>query len=98
MFKSVHCFPIFCLHVCGSSSKVEMGKWIEDLNIAIDMAKKSQEKSSIFLDAGLGDHSNRKNFYWPQYYVKTYGNYGTLSGVCLYVEFFFMLSAAEEET
>lgn len=45
---------------CGSSSKVEMGKWIEDLNMAIDMAKKSQEKSSIFLDPGLGDHSNRK--------------------------------------
>lgn len=37
-----------------------MGKWIEDLNMAIDMAKKSQEKSSIFLDPGLGDHSNRK--------------------------------------
>lgn len=35
-------------------------KWIEDLNMAIDMAKKSQEKSSIFLDPGLGDHSNRK--------------------------------------
>lgn len=39
-----------------------MGKWIEDLNMAIDIAKKSQEKSSIFLDAGLGDHSNRKTF------------------------------------
>lgn len=48
--------------VCDYSSKVEMGKWIEDLNLAIDMAKKSQEKSSIFLDADLGDHSNRKSF------------------------------------
>lgn len=28
--------------------------------MAIDMAKKSQEKSSIFLDPGLGDHSNRE--------------------------------------
>lgn len=46
--------------VCDFSSKVEMGKWIEDLNLAIDMAKKSQEKSSIFLDAGLSDRSNRK--------------------------------------
>lgn len=46
--------------MCLSSSKVEMGKWIEDLNLAIDMAKKSQEKSSIFLDAGLSDRSNRK--------------------------------------
>lgn len=45
------------------SSKVDMGKWIEDLNMAIDAAKKLQEKSSIFLDAGLGDHSNRKRFY-----------------------------------
>ena len=51
----------FCLvSFCVFSSKVEMGKWIEDLNLAIDMAKKSQEKSSIFLDAGLSDRSNRK--------------------------------------
>lgn len=39
-----------------------MGKWIEDLNFAIDMARKSQDKSSIFLDPGLGDHSNREFF------------------------------------
>lgn len=37
-----------------------MGKWIEDMNFAIDMARKSQEKSSIFLDTGLGDRSNRE--------------------------------------
>lgn len=42
-----------------------MGKWIEDLNAAIDMARTSQEKSSIFLDAGLGDHSNREFFFYP---------------------------------
>ncbi|XP_010738086.1 FERM, ARHGEF and pleckstrin domain-containing protein 2 isoform X2 [Larimichthys crocea] len=56
-----HCFTIYSAQrtiVVAASSKVEMGKWIEDLNLAIDMAKKSQEKSSIFLDAGLGDHSN----------------------------------------
>ncbi|XP_049444719.1 FERM, ARHGEF and pleckstrin domain-containing protein 2 isoform X2 [Epinephelus fuscoguttatus] len=56
-----HCFTIYSAQrtiVVAASSKVEMGKWIEDLNMAIDMAKKSQEKSSIFLDAGLGDHSN----------------------------------------
>lgn len=52
----------FCLYLWDFSSKVEMGKWIEDLNMAIDMAKKSHEKSSIFLDTGLGDHSNRKTF------------------------------------
>ncbi|XP_037325173.2 FERM, ARHGEF and pleckstrin domain-containing protein 2 isoform X2 [Pungitius pungitius] len=56
-----HCFTIYSAQrtvVVAASSKVEMGKWIEDLNMAIDLAKKSQEKSSIFLDAGLGDHSN----------------------------------------
>ena len=37
-----------------------MGKWIEDLNLAIDMAKKSHEKSTIFFDPGLSDRSNRK--------------------------------------
>lgn len=59
-----HCFTIYSAQrtiVVAASSKVEMGKWIEDLNIAIDMAKKSQEKSSIFLDAGLSDHSNRSS-------------------------------------
>ncbi|XP_068449328.1 FERM, ARHGEF and pleckstrin domain-containing protein 2 isoform X2 [Clinocottus analis] len=56
-----HCFTIYSAQrtiVVAASSKVEMGKWIEDMNMAIDLAKKSQEKSSIFLDAGLGDHSN----------------------------------------
>uniref|UniRef100_A0A4W6DCF5 FERM, ARH/RhoGEF and pleckstrin domain protein 2 n=1 Tax=Lates calcarifer TaxID=8187 RepID=A0A4W6DCF5_LATCA len=43
-----HCFTIYSAQrtiVVAASSKVEMGKWIEDLNLAIDMAKKSQEKS-----------------------------------------------------
>uniref|UniRef100_A0A672MZ76 FERM, ARHGEF and pleckstrin domain-containing protein 2 n=1 Tax=Sinocyclocheilus grahami TaxID=75366 RepID=A0A672MZ76_SINGR len=31
-------------------SKVEMNKWIEDLNMAIDMSKKCQEKSDLLLD------------------------------------------------
>ncbi|KAM6921749.1 FERM, ARHGEF and pleckstrin domain-containing protein 2 isoform 2-T2 [Xenentodon cancila] len=56
-----HCFTIYSAQrtiVVAASSKVEMGKWIEDLNMAIDLAKKSQEKSNIFLDTGLGDHSN----------------------------------------
>ncbi|XP_073331807.1 FERM, ARHGEF and pleckstrin domain-containing protein 2 isoform X3 [Pagrus major] len=59
-----HCFTIYSAQrtiVVAASSKVEMGKWIEDLNIAIEMAKKSQEKSSIFLDPGFGDHSNRSS-------------------------------------
>ncbi|XP_039984174.1 FERM, ARHGEF and pleckstrin domain-containing protein 2 isoform X1 [Xiphias gladius] len=59
-----HCFTIYSAQrtiVVAASSKVEMGKWIEDLNLAIDMAKKSQEKSSIFLDAELSDRSNRSS-------------------------------------
>ncbi|XP_075882744.1 FERM, ARHGEF and pleckstrin domain-containing protein 2 isoform X3 [Nelusetta ayraudi] len=59
-----HCFTIYSAQrtvVVAASSKVEMGKWIEDLNVAIDMAKKSQEKSSVFLEPGLGDHSNRSS-------------------------------------
>ncbi|XP_041861514.1 FERM, ARHGEF and pleckstrin domain-containing protein 2 isoform X2 [Melanotaenia boesemani] len=56
-----HCFTIYSAQrtiVVAASSKVEMGKWIDDLNMAIDMAKKSQDKSSIFLDTGLTDRSN----------------------------------------
>ncbi|XP_034737041.1 FERM, ARHGEF and pleckstrin domain-containing protein 2 isoform X5 [Etheostoma cragini] len=59
-----HCFTIYSAQrtiVVAASSQVEMGKWIEDLNMAIDMAKKSQEKSNIFFDAGLGDRSNRSS-------------------------------------
>ncbi|XP_071373661.1 FERM, ARHGEF and pleckstrin domain-containing protein 2 isoform X1 [Centroberyx affinis] len=59
-----HCFTIYSAQrtiVVAASSKVEMGKWIEDLNMAIEMAKKSQEKSNIFLDTGLGDRSNRSS-------------------------------------
>uniref|UniRef100_A0AAQ4PWX3 FERM, ARH/RhoGEF and pleckstrin domain protein 2 n=1 Tax=Gasterosteus aculeatus aculeatus TaxID=481459 RepID=A0AAQ4PWX3_GASAC len=42
-----HCFTIYSAQrtvVVAASSRVEMGKWIEDLNLAIDLAKKSQEK------------------------------------------------------
>ncbi|XP_043984536.1 FERM, ARHGEF and pleckstrin domain-containing protein 2 isoform X2 [Gambusia affinis] len=56
-----HCFTIYSAQrtiVVAASSKVEMGKWIEDLNMAIDLAKKSQEKSGVFLSTGLNDHSN----------------------------------------
>ncbi|XP_060775747.1 FERM, ARHGEF and pleckstrin domain-containing protein 2 isoform X2 [Neoarius graeffei] len=59
-----HCFTIYSAQrtiVVAASSKVEMTKWIEDLNMAIDIAKKSQEKSEIFLDPSLCDHSNRSS-------------------------------------
>uniref|UniRef100_A0A8C9W7G0 FERM, ARHGEF and pleckstrin domain-containing protein 2 n=1 Tax=Scleropages formosus TaxID=113540 RepID=A0A8C9W7G0_SCLFO len=58
-----HCFTIYAAQrtiVVAASSKVEMTKWIEDLNMAIDMAKKSREKSEIVLDPGLCDRSNSK--------------------------------------
>ncbi|XP_053083409.1 FERM, ARHGEF and pleckstrin domain-containing protein 2 isoform X1 [Pangasianodon hypophthalmus] len=59
-----HCFTIYSAQrtiVVAASSKVEMTKWIEDLNMAIDIAKKTQEKSDIFLDPSLCDRSNRSS-------------------------------------
>ncbi|XP_023678074.1 FERM, ARHGEF and pleckstrin domain-containing protein 2 isoform X2 [Paramormyrops kingsleyae] len=59
-----HCFTIYSVQrtiVVAASSKVEMGKWIEDLNQAIDLAKMSQEKSGLFLESGQGDRSNRSS-------------------------------------
>ncbi|KAG7263328.1 LOW QUALITY PROTEIN: hypothetical protein CRUP_002220 [Coryphaenoides rupestris] len=59
-----HCFTIYSAQrtvVVAASSKVEMTKWIEDLNMAINMSKSSHEKSDIFFDAGLGDRSNRSS-------------------------------------
>uniref|UniRef100_A0AAR2K5U6 FERM, ARHGEF and pleckstrin domain-containing protein 2 n=1 Tax=Pygocentrus nattereri TaxID=42514 RepID=A0AAR2K5U6_PYGNA len=56
-----HCFTIYSAQrtiVVAASSKVEMNKWIEDLNMAIDMSKKSQEKSDLFLDPSLCDRSS----------------------------------------
>uniref|UniRef100_A0A7N8X8V5 FERM, ARHGEF and pleckstrin domain-containing protein 2 n=1 Tax=Mastacembelus armatus TaxID=205130 RepID=A0A7N8X8V5_9TELE len=40
-----------------ASWKVEMGKWIEDLNMAIDLAKKSQEKSRSSDEVSLEQES-----------------------------------------
>ncbi|KAK3557305.1 hypothetical protein QTP70_026616 [Hemibagrus guttatus] len=59
-----HCFTIYSAQrtvVVAASCKVEMTKWIEDLNMAIDIAKKSQEKLDIFLDPSLCDRSNRSS-------------------------------------
>ncbi|KAG2462899.1 FARP2 protein, partial [Polypterus senegalus] len=58
-----HCFTIYSAQrtiVVAASSKVEMGKWIEDLNIAIEMVKKSHEKSELCLDSCPKDRSNSK--------------------------------------
>uniref|UniRef100_A0A9J7Y4T3 FERM, ARHGEF and pleckstrin domain-containing protein 2 n=1 Tax=Cyprinus carpio carpio TaxID=630221 RepID=A0A9J7Y4T3_CYPCA len=59
-----HCFTIYSAQrtiVVAASSKVEMNKWIEDLNMAIDMSKKCQEKSDLVLDPSLCDRSNRSS-------------------------------------
>ncbi|XP_066565212.1 FERM, ARHGEF and pleckstrin domain-containing protein 2 isoform X2 [Amia ocellicauda] len=59
-----HCFTIYSAQrtiVVAASSKVEMGKWIEDLNMAIEIAKKSQEKAEVLLDSSLCDRSNRSS-------------------------------------
>uniref|UniRef100_A0A8C3U4Q0 FERM, ARHGEF and pleckstrin domain-containing protein 2 n=1 Tax=Catharus ustulatus TaxID=91951 RepID=A0A8C3U4Q0_CATUS len=47
-----HCFTIYSAQktiVVAASTRLEMGKWMEDLNVAIEMAKKSTEKSEILL-------------------------------------------------
>ncbi|MGH0154340.1 UNVERIFIED_CONTAM: hypothetical protein FKN15_027177 [Acipenser sinensis] len=59
-----HCFTIYSAQrtiVVSASSKVEMRKWIEDLNMAIEVAKMSQEKSDLFLDTSVCDRSNRSS-------------------------------------
>ncbi|KAJ7986698.1 hypothetical protein DPEC_G00342590 [Dallia pectoralis] len=59
-----HCFTIYSAQrtiVVAASSKNEMGKWIEDLNMGIEVAKKYQDKSVIFTDPGLCDRSNRSS-------------------------------------
>ncbi|XP_033884504.1 FERM, ARHGEF and pleckstrin domain-containing protein 2-like isoform X2 [Acipenser ruthenus] len=56
-----HCFTIYSAQrtiVVSASSKVEMRKWIEDLNMAVEVAKMSQEKSDLFLDTSVCDRSN----------------------------------------
>ncbi|XP_030228390.1 FERM, ARHGEF and pleckstrin domain-containing protein 2 isoform X2 [Gadus morhua] len=56
-----HCFTIYSAQrtvVVAASSKMEMSKWIEDLNTAINMSKSSNDKSDIFFDAGMRDRSN----------------------------------------
>ncbi|CAL8392798.1 unnamed protein product [Boreogadus saida] len=59
-----HCFTIYSAQrtvVVAASSKMEMSKWIEDLNTAINMSKASNDKADIFFDAGLRDRANRSS-------------------------------------
>ncbi|XP_051482973.1 FERM, ARHGEF and pleckstrin domain-containing protein 2 isoform X3 [Apus apus] len=56
-----HCFTIYSAQktiVVAASTRLEMGKWMEDLNMAIEMAKKSTEKSDMLLENSLCNRSN----------------------------------------
>nr|XP_047933266.1 FERM, ARHGEF and pleckstrin domain-containing protein 2 isoform X1 [Anser cygnoides]XP_047933267.1 FERM, ARHGEF and pleckstrin domain-containing protein 2 isoform X1 [Anser cygnoides] len=59
-----HCFTIYSAQktiVVAASTRLEMGKWMEDLNMAIEMAKKSTEKSDMLLDNSICNRSNRSS-------------------------------------
>ncbi|KFW66488.1 FERM, RhoGEF and pleckstrin domain-containing protein 2, partial [Pygoscelis adeliae] len=59
-----HCFTIYSAQktiVVAASTRLEMGKWMEDLNMAIEMAKKSTEKSGMLLENSVCNRSNRSS-------------------------------------
>ncbi|KGL99705.1 FERM, RhoGEF and pleckstrin domain-containing protein 2, partial [Charadrius vociferus] len=59
-----HCFTIYSAQktiVVAASTRLEMGKWMEDLNMAIEMAKKSTEKSNMLLENSVCHRSNRSS-------------------------------------
>ncbi|NXU79940.1 FARP2 protein, partial [Oreotrochilus melanogaster] len=56
-----HCFTIYSAQktiVVAASTRLEMGKWMEDLNMAIEIAKKSTEKSDMLLENSICNRSN----------------------------------------
>nr|XP_006110686.1 FERM, ARHGEF and pleckstrin domain-containing protein 2 isoform X2 [Pelodiscus sinensis] len=59
-----HCFTIYSAQktiVVAACTRLEMGKWMEDLNVAIEMAKKSSNKSKVFLESSMYNRSNRSS-------------------------------------
>ncbi|XP_019368907.1 PREDICTED: FERM, RhoGEF and pleckstrin domain-containing protein 2 isoform X2 [Gavialis gangeticus] len=59
-----HCFTIYSAQktiVVAASTRLEMGKWMEDLNMAIEIAKKSTENSDVFLESSVCNRSNRSS-------------------------------------
>ncbi|KFP44426.1 FERM, RhoGEF and pleckstrin domain-containing protein 2, partial [Chlamydotis macqueenii] len=59
-----HCFTIYSAQktiVVAASTRLEMGKWMEDLNVAIEMAKRSTEKSDMLLENSVCNRSNRSS-------------------------------------
>nr|XP_047933270.1 FERM, ARHGEF and pleckstrin domain-containing protein 2 isoform X3 [Anser cygnoides] len=79
-----HCFTIYSAQktiVVAASTRLEMGKWMEDLNMAIEMAKKSTEKSDMLLDNSI---CNRSNKLPPRYLLGQAQRPNTITHVCWY--------------
>ncbi|XP_051482974.1 FERM, ARHGEF and pleckstrin domain-containing protein 2 isoform X4 [Apus apus] len=79
-----HCFTIYSAQktiVVAASTRLEMGKWMEDLNMAIEMAKKSTEKSDMLLENSL---CNRSNKLPPRYLLGQAQRPNTITHVCWY--------------
>ncbi|XP_071898755.1 FERM, ARHGEF and pleckstrin domain-containing protein 2 isoform X4 [Anas platyrhynchos] len=79
-----HCFTIYSAQktiVVAASTRLEMGKWMEDLNMAIEMAKKSTEKSDTLLDNSV---CNRSNKLPPRYLLGQAQRPNTITHVCWY--------------
>ncbi|XP_040469546.1 FERM, ARHGEF and pleckstrin domain-containing protein 2 isoform X6 [Falco naumanni] len=79
-----HCFTIYSAQktiVVAASTRLEMGKWMEDLNMAIEMAKKSTEKSDMLLENSV---CNRSNKLPPRYLLGQAQRPNTITHVCWY--------------
>ncbi|XP_071607772.1 FERM, ARHGEF and pleckstrin domain-containing protein 2 isoform X5 [Heliangelus exortis] len=79
-----HCFTIYSAQktiVVAASTRLEMGKWMEDLNMAIEIAKKSTEKSDMLLENSI---CNRSNKLPPRYSLGQAQRPNTITHVCWY--------------
>ncbi|XP_074988412.1 FERM, ARHGEF and pleckstrin domain-containing protein 2 isoform X3 [Caretta caretta] len=79
-----HCFTIYSAQktiVVAASTRQEMGKWMEDLNMAIEMAKKSSEKYDTFLESSMYNRSNKLP---PRYLLGQTRRPNTITHVCWY--------------
>ncbi|XP_069474214.1 FERM, ARHGEF and pleckstrin domain-containing protein 2 isoform X2 [Ambystoma mexicanum] len=81
-----HCITIYSVKkniVVAASTRLEMEKWMDDLNMAISLAKKSTEKIDQLLESSLLSHSNQL----PPHYLFDQGQKqrpNTISHVCWY--------------
>ncbi|XP_074859817.1 FERM, ARHGEF and pleckstrin domain-containing protein 2 isoform X1 [Carettochelys insculpta] len=79
-----HCFTVYSAQktiVVAASTRLEMGKWLEDLNMAIEMAKKSSDKSGVVLESSMCNRSNKL----PSHYLLGQAHRpNTITHVCWY--------------